>query len=160
MKITVITNDGNITSNISQIDLLENEKYIRAWNGDAWENIYRGENTKAVMNHIRSVLLAADYSCRDSILINLNSFDERGESNKPIDDTIKHGDLIRFNGREAYVIDLKNELYPTEDFPLFTYDDGALILDKDTFKPIDMYSNIDHLNRDFQEYKVNKIIKL
>lgn len=160
MKITVITNDGNITSNINQLDLLENEKYIRAWNGDAWENIYRGENTKAVMNHIRAVLLAADYSCRDSVLINLNSFDERVEPDTPIDDTIKHGDLIKFNGREAYVVDLKNELNPTEDFPLFVYDNGVLILDKDTFKPIDMYSNIDHLNRDFNEYKVNEIIKL
>ena len=158
MKITVIDNCGDIVTDIRYIEGYDNEVIARV--DDLETILYVGENTDAVMNHIRAVLLAADYSCRDSVLINLNSFDERIEPDEPIDDTIKHGDLIKFNGREAYVIDLKNELNPTEDFPLFVYDDGALILDKDTFKPIDMYSNIDHLNRDFQEYKVNEIIKL
>lgn len=159
MKITVITDEGNIVTSIISIESRRNGDILARVDG-LEALLYEGTNTVAAMNHIRSVLLAADYSCRDSVLINLNSFDERIESNKPIDDTIKHGDLIKFNGREAYVIDLKNELNPTEDFPLFVYDDGALILDKDTFKPIDMYSNIDHLNRDFEEYKVNEIIKL
>lgn len=158
MKITVIDNCGDIVTDIRYIEGYDSEVIARV--DDLETILYVGENTDSVMNHIRAVLLAADYSCRDSVLINLNSFDERIENNKPIDDTIRHGDLIKFNGRKAYVIDLKNELNPTEDFPLFVYDDGALILDKDTFKPIDMYSNIDHLNRDFKEYKVNEIIKL
>ena len=158
MKITVIDNCGDIVTDIRYIEGYDSEVIARV--DDLETILYVGENTDAVMNHIRAVLLAADYSCRDSVLINLNSFDERIEPDEPIDDTIKHGDLIKFNGREAYVVDLKNELNPTEDFPLFVYDDGALILDKDTFKPIDMYSNIDHLNRDFKEYKVNEIIKL
>ena len=158
MKITVIDNCGDIVTDIRYIEGYDSEVIARV--DDLETILYVGENTDAVMNHIRAVLLAADYSCRDSVLINLNSFDERIEPDEPIDDTIKHGDLIKFNGREAYVVDLKNELNPTEDFPLFVYDDGALILDKDTFKPIDMYSNIDHLNRDYQEYKVNEIIKL
>lgn len=158
MKITVIDNCGDIVTDIRYIEGYDSEVIARV--DDLETILYVGENTDAVMNHIRAVLLAADYSCRDSVLINLNSFDERIEPDEPIDDTIRHGDLIKFNGRKAYVIDLKNELNPTEDFPLFVYDDGALILDKDTFKPIDMYSNIDHLNRDFQEYKVNEIIKL
>lgn len=158
MKITVIDDCGDIVTDIKNIEAdMEN---VVARVGDLQTTLYYGENTDAVMNHIRAVLLAADYSCKDSVLINLNSFDERIEPDTPVDDTIRHGDLIRFNGREAYVIDLKNELNPTEGFPLFVYDDGALILDKDTFKPIDMYSNIDHLNRDFKEYKVNEIIKL
>lgn len=160
MKITVIGYDGDITSNVSQINLLKGKEYICAWNGDAWEDIYKGKNTEAVMNHIRGVLLAADYSGRESVLINLNDFDGRMESDIPADDSIKHGDLIKFNGREAYVIDLKNELNPTEDFPLFVDDDGVLILDKATLKPIDMYSSIEHLNRDYKEYKTNEIIKL
>lgn len=159
MKITVIDNYGGIATNIRYIERYDYE-VVAHIDKDIEIILYEGQNTDVVMNHIRSVLLAADYSCRDSVVINLNSFDERIEPDEPIDDTIRHGDLIKFNGREAYVIDLKNELNPTEDFPLFTYDDGALILDKDTFKPIDMYSNIDHLNRDFQEYKVNEIIKL
>ena len=158
MKITVIDNCGDIVTDIRYIEGYDSEVIARV--DDLETILYVGENTDAVMNHIRAVLLAADYSCRDSVLINLNSFDERIEPDEPIDDTIKHGDLIKFNGREAYVVDLKNELNPTEDFPLFVYDDGALILDKDTLKPIDMYSNIDHLNRDYQEYKVNEIIKL
>lgn len=158
MKITVIDDCGDIVTDIISIEA--DTEHVVARVDDLTTTLYYGKNVDAVMNHIRAVLLAADYSCRDSVLINLNSFDERIENNKPIDDTIRHGDLIKFNGREAYVIDLKNELNPTEDFPLFVYDDGALILDKDTFKPIDMYSNIDHLNRDFQEYKVNEIIKL
>lgn len=158
MKITVIDNCGDIVTDIRYIEGYDSEVIARV--DDLETILYVGENTDAVMNHIRAVLLAADYSCRDSVLINLNSFDERIEPDEPIDDTIRHGDLIKFNGRKAYVIDLKNELNPTEDFPLFVYDDGALILDKDTFKPIDMYSNIDHLNRDFKEYKVNEIIKL
>ena len=159
MKITAIANDGNIVTDIKCIES-RNSGDVLAWIDGFEVTLYEGKNTETVMNHIRSVLLAADYSCRDSVVINLNGFDERIECNKPADDTIKHGNLIKFNGREAYVIDLKNELNPTEDFPLFVYDDGALILDKDTFKPIDMYSNIDHLNRDFKEYKVNEIIKL
>ena len=158
MKITVIDDCGDIVTDIISIEA--DTEHVVARVDDLTTTLYYGKNVDAVMNHIRAVLLAADYSCRDSVLINLNSFDERIENNNPIDDTIRHGDLIKFNGREAYVIDLKNELNPTEDFPLFVYDDGALILDKDTFKPIDMYSNIDHLNRDFQEYKVNEIIKL
>lgn len=158
MKITVIDDCGDIVTDIISIEA--DTEHVVARVDDLTTTLYYGKNVDAVMNHIRAVLLAADYSCRDSVLINLNSFDERIEPDEPIDDTIKHGDLIKFNGREAYVIDLKNELNPTEDFPLFVYDDGALILDKDTFKPIDMYSNIDHLNRDFQEYKVNEIIKL
>ncbi len=158
MKIKVIDDCGDIVTDIISIEA--DTEHVVARVDDLTTTLYYGKNVDAVMNHIRAVLLAADYSCRDSVLINLNSFDERIENNKPIDDTIRHGDLIKFNGREAYVIDLKNELNPTEDFPLFVYDDGALILDKDTFKPIDMYSNIDHLNRDFQEYKVNEIIKL
>jgi hypothetical protein len=158
MKITVIDDCGDIVTDIISIDA--DTEHVVARVDDLTTTLYYGKNVDVVMNHIRAVLLAADYSCRDSVLINLNSFDERIEPDEPIDDTIKHGDLIKFNGREAYVIDLKNELNPTEDFPLFVYDDGALILDKDTFKPIDMYSNIDHLNRDFQEYKVNEIIKL
>ena len=158
MKITVIDNCGDIVTDIRYIEGYDSEVIARV--DDLETILYVGENTDAVMNHIRAVLLAADYSCRDSVLINLNSFDERIEPDEPIDDTIRHGDLIKFDGREAYVVDLKNELNPTEDFPLFVYDDGALILDKDTFKPIDMYSNIDHLNRDYQEYKVNEIIKL
>lgn len=159
MKITVIYDYGNIVTNIRSI-LDYSEQVVACFDNEEKITLYYGKNVGVVMNHIRAVLLAADYSCRDSVLINLNSFDERIEPDEPIDDTIKHGDLIKFNGREAYVIDLKNELNPTEDFPLFVYDDGALILDKDTFKPIDMYSNIDHLNRDFKEYKVNEIIKL
>ena len=158
MKITVIDDCGDIITDIRSIEVYADMVVARV--DDLEATLYCGKNVDAVMNHIRSVLLAADYSCKDSVLINLNSFDERVEPDTPIDDTIKHGDLIKFNGREAYVIDLKNELNPTEDFPLFVYDDGALILDKDTFKPIDMYSNIDHLNRDFNEYKVNEIIKL
>lgn len=158
MKITVIDNCGDIVTDIRYIEGYDSEVIARV--DDLETILYVGKNVDAVMNHIRAVLLAADYSCKDSVLINLNSFDERIEPDTPVDDTIRHGDLIKFNGREAYVIDLKNELNPTEDFPLFVYDDGALILDKDTFKPIDMYSNIDHLNRDFQEYKVNEIIKL
>ena len=158
MKITVIDNCGDIVTDIRTIG--EYVDMVIARVDDLEVTLYCGKNVDAVMNHIRAVLLAADYSCRDSVLINLNSFDERIEPDEPIDDTIRHGDLIKFNGREAYVVDLKNELNPTEDFPLFVYDDGALILDKDTFKPIDMYSNIDHLNRDFKEYKVNEIIKL
>ena len=158
MKITVIDDCGDIVTDIISIEA--DTEHVVARVDDLTTTLYYGKNVDVVMNHIRAVLLAADYSCRDSVLINLNSFDERIEPDEPIDDTIKHGDLIKFNGREAYVIDLKNELNPTEDFPLFVYDDGALILDKDTFKPIDMYSNIDHLNRDFQEYKVNEIIKL
>lgn len=158
MKITVIDNCGDIVTDIRSIEVYVDMVVARV--DDLEATLYCGKNVDSVMNHIRAVLLAADYSCRDSVLINLNSFDERVESNKPADDTIKHGDLIKFNGREAYVIDLKNELNPTEDFPLFVYDNGTLILDKDTFKPIDMYSNIDHLNRDFKEYKVNEIIKL
>lgn len=159
MKITVIDDCGDIVTDIRSIEA-DTEQVIACVGKGEEVALYYGKNVDAVMNHIRAVLLAADYSCRDSVVINLNGFDERIEGNKPADDTIKHGDLIKFNGREAYVIDLKNELYPTEDFPLFVYDDGALILDKDTFKPIDMYSNIDHLNRDFKEYKVNEIIKL
>lgn len=58
------------------------------------------------------------------------------------------------------MIDLKNELNPTEDFPLFVDDDGVLMLDKATLKPIDMYSDIEHLNRDYKEHKVNEIVKL
>lgn len=158
MKITVIDNCGDIVTDIRYIGVYDSEVVARV--DDLETILYVGQNVDTVMNHIRSVLLAADYSCRDSVVINLNSFDERIEPDNPVDDTIKHGDLIKFNGREAYVIDLKNELNPTEDFPLFVYDDGVLILDKDTFKPIDMYSNIDHLNRDYQEYKVNEIIKL
>lgn len=158
MKITVIDNCGDIVTDIRYIGVYDSEVVARV--NDLETILYVGQNVDTVMNHIRSVLLAADYSCRDSVVINLNSFDERIEPDNPVDDTIKHGDLIKFNGREAYVIDLKNELNPTEDFPLFVYDDGVLILDKDTFKPIDMYSNIDHLNRDYQEYKVNEIIKL
>lgn len=158
MKITVIDDCGDIVTDIISIEA--DTEHVVARVDDLTTTLYYGKNVDVVMNHIRAVLLAADYSCRDSVLINLNSFDERIEPDEPIDDTIKHGDLIKFNGREAYVIDLKNELNPTEDFPLFVYDDGALILDKDTFKPIDMYSNIDHLNRDFKEYKVNEIIKL
>lgn len=159
MKITVIDYCGDIVTDIRSIEA-DTEQVIACVDKREEVALYYGKNVDVVMNHIRSVLLAADYSCRDSVVINLNGFDERIEGNKPIDDTIRHGDLIKFNGREAYVIDLKNELNPTEDFPLFVYDDGALILDKDTFKPIDMYSNIDHLNRDFKEYKVNEIIKL
>lgn len=158
MKITVIDDCGDIVTDIRSIEVYVDMVMARV--DDSEVTLYCGKNADAVMNHIRSVLLAVDYSCRDSVVINLHSFDERIEGNKPTDDSIKHGDLIEFNGREAYVIDLKNELNPTEDFPLFVYDDGALILDKDTFKPIDMYSNIDHLNRDFKEYKVNEIIKL
>lgn len=158
MKITVIDDCGDIVTSIRSIEA--DTKHVVARVDDLETTLYCGKNVDVVMNHIRSVLLAAVYSCRDSVVINLNGFDERIEGNKPIDDTIRHGDLIKFNGREAYVIDLKNELNPTEDFPLFVYDDGALILDKDTFKPIDMYSNIDHLNRDFKEYKANEIIKL
>lgn len=159
MKITVIDYCGDIVTSIRSIEA-DTEQVIAYVDKREEVALYYGENVDVVMNHIRSVLLAADYSCRDSVVINLNDFDERIEPDNPIDDTIRHGDLIKFNGREAYVVDLKNELNPTEDFPLFVYDDGALILDKDTFKPIDMYSNIDHLNRDFQEYKVNEIIKL
>lgn len=158
MKITVIDNCGDIITDIKSIEVYVDMVMARV--DDLEATLYCGKNVDSVMNHIRAVLLAADYSCRDSVVINLNGFDERIEPDTPVDDTIKHGDLIKFNGREAYVIDLKNELNPTEDFPLFVYDDGALILDKDTFKPIDMYSNIDHLNRDFKEYKVNEIIKL
>lgn len=158
MKITVIDDCGDIVTGIRSIEA--DTEYVVASVDDLQTTLYYGENVDAVMNHIRAVLLAADYSCKDSVLINLNSFDERIEPDTPVDDTIRHGDLIKFNGREAYVIDLKNELNPTEDFPLFVYDDGALILDKDTFKPIDMYSNIDHLNRDYKDYKVNEIIKL
>lgn len=158
MKITVIDDCGDIVTGIRSIEA--DTEHIVASVDDLQTTLYYGENVDAVMNHIRAVLLAADYSCKDSVLINLNSFDERIEPDTPVDDTIRHGDLIKFNGREAYVIDLKNELNPTEDFPLFVYDDGALILDKDTFKPIDMYSNIDHLNRDYKDYKVNEIIKL
>lgn len=158
MKITVIDDCGDIVTGIRYIGVYDSEVIARV--DDLETILYVGQNVDTVMNHIRSVLLAADYSCRDSVVINLNSFDERIEPDNPVDDTIRHGDLIKFNGREAYVVDLKNELNPTKDFPLFTYDDGALILDKDTFKPIDMYSNIDHLNRDFKEYKVNEIIKL
>lgn len=158
MKITVIDDCGDIVTDIRSIEA--DTEHVVARVDDLITTLYYGENVGVVMNHIRAVLLAADYSCKDSVLINLNSFDERIEPDTPVDDTIRHGDLIKFNGREAYVIDLKNELNPTEDFPLFVYDDGALILDKDTFKPIDMYSNIDHLNRDFKEYKVNEIIKL
>lgn len=158
MKITVINDCGDIVTDIRYIEGYDSEVIARF--EDLETILYVGQNTDAVMNHIRSVLLAADYSCRDSVVINLNSFDERIEPDNPVDDTIRHGDLIKFNGREAYVVDLKNELNPTEGFPLFVYDDGALILDKDTFKPIDMYCDIDHLNRDFQEYKVNEIIKL
>ena len=159
MKTTVIDYCGDIVTSIRSIEA-DTEQVIAYVDKREEVALYYGENVDVVMNHIRSVLLAADYSCRDSVVINLNDFDERIEPDNPIDDTIRHGDLIKFNGREAYVVDLKNELNPTEDFPLFVYDDGALILDKDTFKPIDMYSNIDHLNRDFQEYKVNEIIKL
>ena len=159
MKITVIDDCGDIVTDIRYIERYDYE-VVAHIDKDIEIILYEGQNTDVVMNHIRSVLLAADYSCRDSVVINLNGFDERIEPDEPIDDTIRHGDLIKFNGREAYVVDLKNELNPTEDFPLFTYDDGALILDKDTFKPIDMYCDIDHLNRDFQEYKVNEIIKL
>lgn len=158
MKITVIDDCGDIITDIRSIEA--DTEHVVARVDDLITTLYYGKNVGVVMNHIRAVLLAADYSCKDSVLINLNSFDERIEPDTPVDDTIRHGDLIKFNGREAYVIDLKNELNPTEDFPLFVYDDGALILDKDTFKPIDMYSNIDHLNRDFKEYKVNEIIKL
>lgn len=158
MKITVIDNCGDIITDIKSIEVYVDMVMARV--DDLEATLYCGKNVDSVMNHIRAVLLAADYSCRDSVVINLNGFDERIEPDTPVDDTIKHGDLIKFNGREAYVIDLKNELNPTEDFPLFVYDDGTLILDKDTFKPIDMYSNIDHLNRDFKEYKVNEIIKL
>lgn len=158
MKITVIDDCGDIVTDIRSIEA--DTEHVVARVDDLITTLYYGKNVGVVMNHIRAVLLAADYSCKDSVLINLNSFDERIEPDTPVDDTIRHGDLIKFNGREAYVIDLKNELNPTEDFPLFVYDDGALILDKDTFKPIDMYSNIDHLNRDFKEYKVNEIIKL
>lgn len=159
MKITVIDYCGDIVTSIRSIEA-DTEQVIAYVDKREEVALYYGQNVDTVMNHIRSVLLAADYSCRDSVVINLNSFDERIEPDNPVDDTIRHGDLIKFNGREAYVVDLKNELNPTKDFPLFTYDDGALILDKDTFKPIDMYSNIDHLNRDYQEYKVNEIIKL
>lgn len=158
MKITVINDYGDIVTGIRSIEA--DTEHVVASVDDLQTTLYYGENVDAVMNHIRAVLLAADYSCKDSVLINLNSFDERIEPDTPVDDTIRHGDLIKFNGREAYVIDLKNELNPTEDFPLFVYDDGALILDKDTFKPIDMYSNIDNLNRDYKDYKVNEIIKL
>lgn len=158
MKITVIDNCGDIVTNIRSIEVYVDMVVARV--DDLETTLYCGKNVDAVMNHIRSVLLAADYSGKESVLINLNDFDGRMESNIPADDSIKHGDLIKFNGREAYVIDLKNELNPTEDFPLFVDDDGVLMLDKATLKPIDMYSSIEHLNRDYKEYKTNKIIKL
>ncbi|MGP1402564.1 MAG: hypothetical protein ACTTKY_00250 [Catonella sp.] len=158
MKITVIDNCGDIVTDIRSIEVYVDMVVARV--DDLEATLYCGKNVDAVMNHIRSVLLAADYSGRESILINLNDFDGRMESNILADDSIKHGDLIKFNGREAYVIDLKNELNPTEDFPLFVDDDGVLILDKPTLKPIDMYSGIEHLNRDYKEYKTNEIIKL
>lgn len=158
MKITVIDDYGSVVTNIRYIEGYDGEVVARV--DDLEATLYCGKNVDAVMNHIRSVLMAADYLCKKSVLINLNDFDRRIESNTPVDDSIKHGDLIKFNGREAYVIDLKNELNPTEDFPLFVDDDGVLMLDKATLKPIDMYSDIEHLNRDYKEHKVNEIVKL
>lgn len=159
MKITVIDDCGDIVTDIKNIEADMEHVVARVYD-DVKTSLYYGKNADSVMNHIRSILLAADYSGRESILINLHDFDGRIESNTLADDSIKHGDLIKFNGREAYVIDLKNELNPTEDFPLFVDDDGVLMLDKATLKPIDMYSSIEHLNRDYKEYKANEIIKL
>lgn len=159
MKIIVIDDCGDIVTDIRSIEADMEHVVARVYD-NVKTSLYYGKNVDSVMNHIRNILLAADYSGRESILINLNDFDGRVESNTSIDDSIKHGDLIKFNGREAYVIDLKNELNPTEDFPLFVDDDGVLILDKSTLKLIDMYSGIEHLNRDYKEYKTNEIIKL
>ena len=77
MKITVIDNCGDIVTDIRYIEGYDSEVIARV--DDLETILYVGENTDSVMNHIRAVLLAADYSCRDSVLINLNSFDERIE---------------------------------------------------------------------------------
>lgn len=62
MKITVIDDYGSVVTNIRYIEGYDGEVVARV--DDLEATLYCGKNVDAVMNHIRSVLMAADYLCK------------------------------------------------------------------------------------------------